>query len=84
MDNVNSAHHTSVRGPDDLQQYIEQRGIAARLIRNLGDTSTVPLAAAALRVEVEQIIKTLLFLVEQPVNTMGEPRPVLVIANGES
>ena len=84
MNEANSPHTASTLTPDDLQRYIAEQGIAARVIRNLGDTSTVPLAAAALGVEAEQIIKSLLFLVEQPVSTMGEPRPVLVIANGQS
>jgi len=77
--------------PDDLQTYIEAHGIAARLVRNLGDTSTVPLAAAALGVEAQRIIKSLLLLVKLP--GRGEPprggtecpspQPVLVISNGE-
>ena len=85
--------------PDDLQTYIEARGIAARLVRGLGDTSTVPLAAAALGVETERIIKSLLLLVKLPGHgdspgaaafgeTVGgtgypNPQPVLVISNGE-
>jgi prolyl-tRNA editing enzyme YbaK/EbsC (Cys-tRNA(Pro) deacylase) len=74
---------TSLLTPDDLQAYILEHGISARLIRNLGDTSTVPLAASALGVEPRQIIKSLLFLVGPPVITQGLPQPVLAISHGE-
>ncbi len=49
-----------------MQAYIERQGIAAVLVGELGDTPTVPAAATALGVEADQIIKTLLFLVERP------------------
>ncbi len=68
--------------PNDLQAYMDEKGIAARLVRGLGDTRTVPLAAAALGVEPEQIIKSLLFLVHLP-ERQGGPQPVLVIVGGE-
>lgn len=72
----------AVLTPDDLQTYIETHGIAARPVRDLGDTSTVPLAAAALGVPAERIIKSLLLLVKVP--GCGEsPQAVLVISNGE-
>jgi len=45
----------------DMQAYIDRHGISARLIRNLGDTRTVPLAAQALGVAAERIVKSLLF-----------------------
>ena len=67
---------------NDLQIFITNQKISARLIRDIGDTPTVPLAAAALGVSTEQIVKTLLFLVRLP-NT-DEPKPVIVISNGES
>lgn len=68
------------QGPQDLQALIDEQGIAAELIGELGDTPTVPAAAAALGVESEQIVKTLLFLVER----QGEGRrPVVVISCGE-
>jgi prolyl-tRNA editing enzyme YbaK/EbsC (Cys-tRNA(Pro) deacylase) len=70
--------------PQDLQQYLDQTGIEAQLIRDIGDTPTVPAAAAALGVAPEQIVKTLLFLVEQPGSDSDEPQPVVVISNGES
>lgn len=73
-------HQELQHGPADLQALIDAEGIAAELIDGLGDTPTVPAAAAALGVEPEQIIKTLLFLVEH----QGEPRkPVVVISYGE-
>ncbi len=72
--------------PADLQAYIERNGIAAKLVSGLGDTPTVPAAAAALGVGPDQIIKTLLFLVETPI-APGEaappPRPVVVISYGQ-
>jgi prolyl-tRNA editing enzyme YbaK/EbsC (Cys-tRNA(Pro) deacylase) len=68
--------------PDDLQDHIDVHGIAAWLVRGLGDTSTVPLAAAALGVETERIIKSLLLLVRLP-GGGDNPQPVLVISNGE-
>lgn len=71
----------------DLQEIIEREGIQARLIRGIGHTPTVPAAAAALGVQPEQIIKTLLFLVERPGTPQGPvlpPEPVVVISNGES
>jgi prolyl-tRNA editing enzyme YbaK/EbsC (Cys-tRNA(Pro) deacylase) len=68
--------------PEDLQAHITAKGIAARLVRDLGDTRTVPLAAVALDVEEQRIIKSLLFLVRLP----GQPdrQPLLVIIGGQS
>jgi prolyl-tRNA editing enzyme YbaK/EbsC (Cys-tRNA(Pro) deacylase) len=74
------APQTIPQSPQDLQDYIDRQGITATLIGGLGDTPTVPAAAAALGVESEQIIKTLLFLVEP----QGAPeQPVVVISYGE-
>ena len=68
--------------PDDLEAHIATEGIAARLVRGLGDTRTAPLAAAALGVEAHQIIKSLLFLVRLP-DRPASPQPVLVIIDGK-
>lgn len=67
-----------VRTPLDLQTYLTAAALEAELLHDLGDTPTVPAAAAALGVEPDQIIKTLLFLVEQPA-----PTPIVVISHGE-
>lgn len=68
---------------EDLRQFIEANGIEARLVGDLGDTPTVPAAAAALGVSPEAIIKTLLFLVTDPADKARPPQPVVVIGNGE-
>jgi prolyl-tRNA editing enzyme YbaK/EbsC (Cys-tRNA(Pro) deacylase) len=68
--------------PEDLQAYIITEGITARLVRDLGDTRTVPLAAEALGVRPEQIIKSLLFLVKLP-ERKESLQPVLVIVGGD-
>ena len=66
--------------PDDLQRYIADHAIRAELIREVGDTPTVPAAAAALGVGTDLIIKTLLFLVEREAG--APPQPVVVISHG--
>ncbi len=68
--------------PVDLARFIAEESIRARLIADIGETPTVPAAAAALGVRSEQIVKTLLFLVETAAQPQGEP--VVVISNGES
>ena len=60
--------------PSDLAQYLTENDIDARLITDIGDTPTVPAAAAALGVSVDQILKTLLFYVKGA--------PVVVISHG--
>ena len=74
---------TQLQTPADLQGYLIRHGITAELIADLGETPTVPAAAAALGVETEQIIKTLLFLIELP-NRRPGPQPVVVIGYGET
>ncbi len=69
------------RTPADLEQFLIEQAIQAELIRDVGHTPTVPAAAAVLGVEPDQIIKTLLFLVEWP--EAATPGPVVVISNGE-
>lgn len=58
----------------DLARYIEQHEIEAEILHLQSETPTVAAAAAALGVQPEQIIKSVLFL--------ADGRPVLVIANG--
>jgi len=67
--------------PHALQQFLTEQGMEATLLHDLGDTPTVPAAAQALGVESDQIIKTLLFLVQQP--TENAPTPIVVISHGE-
>ncbi len=73
--------------PDELAAYIAVHAPGARLLRNVGDTPTVPAAAAALGVAPDQIIKTLLFTVRgNAQGTDGEGAPpalVVVISHGE-
>lgn len=69
--------------PDDLQRYLDQQGINARIITNIGHTPTVPAAAEVLGVEPEQIIKTLLFVFEPGQKAGQAPPAVVVIGNGE-
>ena len=70
--------------PDDLRRFVADHAIAAALVDGLGDTPTVPAAAAALGVDPDQIIKTLLFLIERR-TVAGElfDDPVVVISNGQ-
>ncbi len=71
--------------PADLGRYIQQHAIDARLITDIGDTPTVPAAAAALGVDVDQILKTLLFFVKGApwvvISHGVEPVPARVLAD---
>jgi Cys-tRNA(Pro) deacylase len=58
----------------DLQQFIDQNQIVAEILPMEKDTPTVPDAARALGVEEDQIIKSLVFVVDG--------QPMLVITNG--
>ncbi len=58
----------------DLQRFIDQHHIAAQILPMAEDTPTVPDAARALGVAEDQIIKSLVFLVDG--------QPALVIAYG--
>ena len=69
---------------DDLQLYLDREKISARLISDVGHTPTVPDAARVLGVEPEQIIKTLLFVLEPGEHAGQVPTAVVVIANGEN
>lgn len=59
---------------DDLQAYLQQHAVAATILRLADETPTVPAAAAALGVSAAQIVKSVLFLVDE--------RPWLVVAAG--
>jgi prolyl-tRNA editing enzyme YbaK/EbsC (Cys-tRNA(Pro) deacylase) len=73
---------TELRTPADLQKLIHANQIAATILQELGDTPTVPDAARALGIETDQIIKTLLFLVDQS-RSGGVEAPAVVISHGE-
>ena len=60
--------------PDHLQQYLTANGIPAEIIHLTSETPTVPAAAEALGVSVDQIVKTVIFFVDE--------QPYAVIANG--
>jgi prolyl-tRNA editing enzyme YbaK/EbsC (Cys-tRNA(Pro) deacylase) len=80
--------HAQVWGPTELQLFIDEQRIDAALIDGLGDTPTVPAAAAVLGVETDQIVKTLLFLVERPAagdrrDSAAGREPAVVISHGE-
>ena len=66
----------------DVQNYISAHGIRAHLIRDIGHTPTVPAAAEALGVHSDQIVKTLLFLLQRPSDENTQPEPIVVISNG--
>jgi prolyl-tRNA editing enzyme YbaK/EbsC (Cys-tRNA(Pro) deacylase) len=68
----------------DLQTYLEQQGIRGRLLPDLGHTPTVPAAAQVLGVEPDQIIKTLLFVLDAGEKAGQVPPAVVVIGNGEN
>ncbi len=72
----------ATRTPQDLRQFVADQTIDATFIDGIGDTPTVPAAAVALGVAPEQIIKTLLFLIQ--IRDTDEPQPVVVISNGVS
>jgi Cys-tRNA(Pro) deacylase len=62
------------RGPHDLQAFIDEHGIAAELLRLAEHTPTVETAAAAVGCRPEQIVKTILFVVDS--------QPVVAITSG--
>ena len=59
---------------DDLQRFIEAHQIEATILPMAEHTPTVPDAARALGVETEQIIKSLVFVINN--------EPILIINNG--
>jgi prolyl-tRNA editing enzyme YbaK/EbsC (Cys-tRNA(Pro) deacylase) len=64
----------SIRTPADLQGFLTEAGIEAEILTLTAETPTVTAAAEALGISVDQIVKTVLFLVN------GDP--VAVLANG--
>ncbi len=60
--------------PDDLEAYLIEHSIEAEVVRLTVPTPTVEAAAEVIGVHPDQIVKSLLFLIEQ--------HPVLVIASG--
>ena len=54
----------SVLGPDDLREYMERGGISGEIVYLDVPTPTVETAAAAVGVQPDQIVKSLLFLVK--------------------
>lgn len=68
---------------DDLQAFLDRHAIDGRLIRDLGHTLTVPAAAAVLGVAPDQIIKTLLFVLDGGPSKPAVPPEVVVIGCGE-
>ncbi len=60
--------------PENLQAYLDNHQIAAEIVYPGAPTPTVPAAAEALGVEADQIVKSVIFLVED--------RPFLVIGCG--
>ncbi len=65
---------SAVYTPDDLQAYLTAHNVPAEIVHPAAETPTVPAAAAALGVPVDQIVKTLLFFIDG--------QPYTVIANG--
>lgn len=64
----------SIWTADNLQAYLTTHTIPAQIVHLEAETPTVPAAAQALGVPVEQIVKTVIFFIET--------RPVAVYANG--
>lgn len=65
--------------PEDLENFLTENKIEAEVVRLKAKTPTVETAAEVVRVSPDQIVKSLLFLIETP---DGERREVLVIASG--
>ncbi len=58
---------SNVLGPDDLQAYMTQKGISGEIVYLDTPTPTVETAAAAVGVQPNQIVKSILFLVKDEV-----------------
>jgi len=66
----------TVLTPDDLEAYLQSRGIDAEVVRLDVPTPTVEAAASALGTSPEHILKTVVFMVNAA--------PVLVVARGKA
>lgn len=64
----------TIRTSDDLQAYLTAHSIPAEIVHLSAETPTVITAAAALGVPVEQIVKTVIFVIDG--------QPYAVFANG--
>jgi prolyl-tRNA editing enzyme YbaK/EbsC (Cys-tRNA(Pro) deacylase) len=84
MTTTSTGAMTPLLTPNDLKQYLDQHAISARLVPTVEHTPTVPAAAQALGVEPEQIIKTLLFVLEAGEQAGQLPPALVVIGNGEN
>src|SRR5258708_5194716 len=60
--------------PDILQKHLTENAIPAEIVHLEAETPTVPAAAEALGVDVDQIVKTVIFLINDA--------PYAVLANG--
>ena len=67
--------------PQDLQTYLDTHQIEAEIVVPALPTPTVEAAAEAVQVSPDQIVKTLLFMIEDQTQESGL-KPVLVVASG--
>lgn len=64
----------SIKTPNDVQIYLTAHNIPAEIVYASEETPTVPAAAAALGVSVDQIVKTVIFVIDG--------QPYAIFANG--
>jgi prolyl-tRNA editing enzyme YbaK/EbsC (Cys-tRNA(Pro) deacylase) len=64
----------TIKTPDDVQAYLTAHNIPAEIVHASEETPTVPAAAAALGVSVDQIVKTVIFVIDG--------HPYAIFANG--
>src|SRR5258706_14477668 len=60
--------------PDHLQTYLTEHAIPAEIVHLAAETPTVPAAAEAMGVSADQIVKTVVFLIDEA--------PHAILANG--
>jgi Cys-tRNA(Pro) deacylase len=66
-----------VRSSDDVHEYLTEKGIPHRIVELATSSRTAALAADALDVAVSDVVKSLLFVVD-------ETRPVLALVSGDA